>query len=110
VQWAKKNIHMQPQMHHNLLLAHEELVNPQPLVLLSGGESMSVWQRQIRQRYGRHVQCYLIPESSELHPPEAMVLEENQALLCIGGRCLLPQVELAPLLAQIEEALVEKII
>lgn len=37
VQWARKNIHRQPQLHHNLLIAHEELVRPPPLVLLSGG-------------------------------------------------------------------------
>ncbi len=105
VRWARKKIQEQPHLHFNLRLAHEELVKPAPLVLLAGGDSMSDWVDRIRTRFGAKVRCYLIPLDSDLHPPEAMVLEEGQGIVCVGGRSLVAQRELLLLISQIDEVL-----
>jgi len=105
VRWARKNIQEQPHLHHTLLLAHEELVSPVPIVLLVGGAEMSEWALRIYQRFGHKVHCFQIPTDSNLHPPEAMVLEEGEGLVCVGGRSLLAQRELLLLMSQLDEVL-----
>jgi len=105
VQWAGSSIQKHAQLYHNLLVAHEELVRPLPLVLLSGDEAMRSWQREIYQLYGDRVQCFLLPSDSELHPPAAMGLEANQGLVCFGSHCLSPRNDLASLVSQLQEGL-----
>ena len=105
VQWAGSSIQKHAQLYHNLLVAHEELVRPLPLVLLNGGELMHSWQREIQQHYGDKVQCFLLPSDSELQPPAAMGLDENQGLVCFGGHCLSPRNDLPSLLSQLQQGL-----
>ncbi len=105
VQWAGSSIQKHAQLYHNLLVAHEELVRPLPLVLLSGEQTMRSWQREIYQLYGDRVQCFLLPSDSELHPPAAMGLEANQGLVCFGNHCLSPRNDLASLVSQLQEGL-----
>jgi len=107
LEWARRtvtagwrNVLQQPQAHHNLLLALQELAAPAPTVLIFGGEVMAQWQRQVQQRDGR-IHCYWVPDQALLPPPEAMALEPETAIVCLGDRCLPPQNSLAGLMAQL---------
>ncbi len=95
----------QPLAHHNCLLALAEHLHPPVHVLLKGDVSMDRWRHQIQQQYGEQVQCYWIPDTSELHPPELFLLEGNQGLVCVGDHCLEPQDHLAELLKDLQQAL-----
>lgn len=94
-----------PKMHHSCLLALSEYLRPPLQVLLKGDSSMEFWRNAIQQKFGEQVHCYLIPDDSELHPPELFLLEDNQGLLCIGDQCLEPQNNANALIAQIDSAI-----
>lgn len=96
-----RSVLQQPHAHHNLLLALEELTTPAPTVFIAGSEAMAEWQRQVQQRDVR-IHCYWFPHQSQLLPPEAMALEPNHAIVCLGDRCLPSQNSLAGLMAQLE--------
>ncbi len=93
----------QPQSHHNILVALEELHNSPIQVLLRGDGRMAQWQRQLRQHNSEQVHCYWVPEDSEFHPPEVMMLESNYGLICVGSHCLAPQQSLDSLQRQLRQ-------
>ena len=91
-----------PKTHHTTLLALAEYFQPPPHVLLKGNQSMDEWRHQIQLQYGERVQCYWVPDNSDVHPPELFLLDGNQGLVCVGDHCLEPQDHLAELLSQLE--------
>jgi hypothetical protein len=98
----------QPKSHHTCLLALAEHLQAPVHVLLKGDSQMDEWRHQVQLQYGERVQCYWVPEDSEIHPPELFLLEGNQGLVCVGDHCLEPQDHLAELLVQLDSALNDK--
>ncbi|MCW8195294.1 thioredoxin domain-containing protein [Proteobacteria bacterium 005FR1] len=91
----------QPAEHHSLLQALEEHLQLPPQVLLKGDASMEVWRRAIQERFGQRVQCYRVPNDSDVHPPEFFLLDEGEGVICGPDGCLPPQQNLADLSAQL---------
>ncbi|GAB1255971.1 thioredoxin domain-containing protein [Aurantivibrio plasticivorans] len=99
-----------PKAHHTILLALSEYLHPTPQILLKGGEDLRRWQQSIYQVYGEQVSCFYIPDSSDVHPPELLMLDDNQGLICLGDHCFETHNSLDALLEQLRDVITGKVV
>ncbi len=92
----------QPELHHSLLVALDNLLKPPVQVLLYGDAAMAPWQQVITEQFSENVWCYRIPVGAVVCPPEVMAMDENSGLICEGDKCLPEQHSLDALLQQLE--------
>lgn len=108
VAFAQPAMQQSPETHLTLIQVHHEMLSPLPQVLLmDAGERLVSWQRDIRQTFPETVTCYRVPAGSSSLPPEMLVLEPLQALVCTGDRCLAPQVSRIAIIDQLTELVSE---
>ena len=105
LQAAASVIAHSPDTHLSLVMALKEQKNPVVQVLMVGGGQMTDWESDIRRSFVGRISCYRIPEGAVVSPPESMVLDPGEAVICVGEHCHPVQSTQPGLTAQIREFL-----
>ncbi|UTA48705.1 DUF255 domain-containing protein [Simiduia sp. 21SJ11W-1] len=105
VSHAMPLLRRQPETHYTLLQAMREGLLPKPVILLLGDEAMSDWQAKLHAKYQDQVYVYRVPTSSEFHPPEVMVMDENTGVICQADLCQDGHESLESLMHALDDAL-----
>lgn len=96
----------QPESHYTLLQTMREALLPKPVVLLLGDALMMTWQESLHAKYQDQIYVYRVPTSSEFHPPEVMVMDENTGVICQADVCEDGYENLDTLMQALDQALI----